>query len=52
MKVDTGKKIQVVTQFITDNGQDDGNLVEIKRLFVQDGKVIDHPSSNIDGLSK
>ena len=32
----------VVTQFITSDGTDNGDLVEIRRLYVQDGKVIDN----------
>ncbi|KAH6916407.1 cellulase [Coprinopsis sp. MPI-PUGE-AT-0042] len=32
------KKMTVVTQFITDNNSTTGNLVEIRRLYVQDGK--------------
>jgi len=38
--VDTTKIMTVVTQFITSNGQDDGDLTEIRRLYVQNGKVI------------
>lgn len=48
--VDTTKKMTVVTQFITSDGTDDGDVVEIRRKFVQDGKVIEHPKSNIPGL--
>ena len=51
-KVDTTKPLTVVTQFITDDGTDNGNLKEIKRVFVQDGNVIEHPQSNIPGLDK
>ncbi|KAG9008540.1 hypothetical protein FRB90_008814 [Tulasnella sp. 427] len=38
--VDTTKKLTIVTQFITDNGSATGNLKEIRRLYVQNGKVI------------
>jgi cellulose 1,4-beta-cellobiosidase len=31
--IDTSKKFTVVTQFITDDGTDDGDLIEIKRLM-------------------
>lgn len=47
--VNTLKPMTVVTQFITDTGTDDGDLVEIKRLYVQDGKIIHSPSSTILG---
>lgn len=48
--VDTTKPMTVVTQFITDDGTDDGELTEIRRFYVQDGKKIDNPKVSIDGL--
>merc|ERR1719263_2079259 len=51
MTVDTTKPITVVTQFHTSDGTDNGDLSEVRRIFVQDGKVIQHPKSNIPGLS-
>merc|ERR1712176_615325 len=47
--VNTLKPMTVVTQFITDTGTDDGDLVEIKRFYVQDGNIIESPSSTILG---
>jgi cellulose 1,4-beta-cellobiosidase len=47
--VDTTKPVTVVTQFVTADGTDNGELVEIKRLFVQNGKVIEHPSDQLGG---
>merc|ERR1712156_903312 len=38
--VNSEKPMTVVTQFITSDGTDNGDLVEIRRLYVQDGKVI------------
>jgi cellulose 1,4-beta-cellobiosidase len=38
--VDTTKKITVVTQFVTTTGTDAGTLKEVRRLYVQGGKVI------------
>ena len=35
----------IVTQFITEGNTDDGDLIDIRRFYVQDGKVI--PNSNI-----
>eukprot|EP00437_Effrenium_voratum_P003415 CAMPEP_0181422988 /NCGR_PEP_ID=MMETSP1110-20121109/13897_1 /TAXON_ID=174948 /ORGANISM="Symbiodinium sp., Strain CCMP421" /LENGTH=483 /DNA_ID=CAMNT_0023546101 /DNA_START=69 /DNA_END=1520 /DNA_ORIENTATION=+ len=43
--VNARKKITVVTQFITEGNTDDGDLIDIRRFYVQDGKVI--PNSNI-----
>lgn len=46
-KVDTSKPFTVVTQFITSDGSDSGELTEIKRLYVQNGEVIDNAKSTI-----
>ena len=48
-KVDTSQKLTVVTQFLTDSN---GDLNEIRRKFVQNGKVIEHPMSAVDTMSK
>jgi len=45
--VDTSKPITVVTQWITDDGTDAGDLSEIRRLYLQDGKVIQNSHSEI-----
>jgi len=47
--VDSAKPMTVVTQFITDDGTDTGTLVEIRRLYVQGGKVINSPSFDLAG---
>ena len=44
-QIDTTKKITVVTQFITSDNTDSGDLSEIRRVWVQDGKVIQTPES-------
>jgi len=46
--IDTTKKITVVTQFIADSN---GDLSEIRRKYVQNGKVVDNSPSNIAGLT-
>lgn len=48
LTVDTSRKFTVVTQFLTGS---DGNLSEIKRYYVQDGKVIPNSQSQISGVS-
>ncbi|KAH6843080.1 glycoside hydrolase [Chaetomium sp. MPI-CAGE-AT-0009] len=48
MTVDTNKKFTVVTQFIKGS---DGQLADIKRFYVQNGKVIENPESTIEGNS-
>merc|ERR1719482_2076999 len=47
--LDTSKPMTVVTQFITSDNTDTGDLVEIRRKYVQDGKVIDQPAVEADG---
>jgi cellulose 1,4-beta-cellobiosidase len=42
--VDSTKKFTVVTQYITDSGTDNGNLKEIRRLWIQNGKVYETPA--------
>lgn len=47
--IDTTKPMTVVTQFLTNDGTDSGDLSEIRRFYVQDGNFIDSPSSTILG---
>ncbi|KAK3197314.1 hypothetical protein GRF29_1536g1327378 [Pseudopithomyces chartarum] len=49
--VDTKSKFTVVTQFITNDGTDSGTLTEIRRKYVQNGKVIDNSVSKVAGVS-
>lgn len=49
--VDTSKTLTVVTQFLTTDGTATGTLKEIRRLYVQDGKVIQNAAVNVAGLS-
>ncbi|KAJ3564404.1 hypothetical protein NP233_g8314 [Leucocoprinus birnbaumii] len=48
--VDTTKPFTVVTQFITDDGTATGTLSEIRRLYVQNGKVIQNSAVNVPGM--
>lgn len=50
MIVDTNKTFTVVTQFITSDNTSTGDLVEIRRIYVQDGEVIQNSKVNIPGL--
>lgn len=43
--IDTTKSFSVVTQFISSDGTDDGDLKEIKRFYVQDGNKITNANS-------
>ncbi|KAF1987844.1 glycoside hydrolase family 7 protein [Aulographum hederae CBS 113979] len=51
MTVDTSKPFTVVTQFITSDKTDTGDLSEIRRVYVQDGKVIENPASAAAGVT-
>ncbi len=48
--IDTEQPVTVVTQFLTDDGTDQGNLVEVRRLYVQNGQVIQNSFVEIDGV--
>jgi cellulose 1,4-beta-cellobiosidase len=47
--LDSTKPMQVVTQFITDDGTDDGDLLEMRRFYVQDGKKVENPTPPYPG---
>jgi cellulose 1,4-beta-cellobiosidase len=49
--VDTTSPFTVVTQFITNDGTSTGTLSEIKRFYVQNGKVIPQSVSTISAVS-
>lgn len=51
MTVDTTKKITVVTQFISSDNSTSGDLAEIRRIYVQDGVVIQNSKVNIAGMT-
>ena len=40
--IDTEQKVTVVTQFYTDDNTDNGNLVEVRRFYVQNGQTIEN----------
>jgi len=50
MTVDTSKPFTVVTQWISSDNTDKGDLVEIRRLYVQNGKVIPNSKSSFPNL--
>ena len=49
--IDTKSKFTVVTQFVTSDGTDSGTLTEIRRKYVQNGKVVDNSVSKISGVT-
>jgi cellulose 1,4-beta-cellobiosidase len=48
--VDTSKPMTVVTQFITTDGTDNGDVSEIRRIYVQAGKVIQNSKTVMPGM--
>ncbi|EJD55681.1 cellobiohydrolase I [Auricularia subglabra TFB-10046 SS5] len=51
LTVDTKQKITVVTQFLTTGNSTTGPLTEIRRLYVQNGKVIQNSKTSIAGMA-
>nr|AAA19802.1 major cellobiohydrolase [Phanerodontia chrysosporium]AGJ81161.1 cellobiohydrolase [Phanerodontia chrysosporium]CAA82762.1 cellulase [Phanerodontia chrysosporium] len=50
MTVDTSKPFTVVTQFLTNDNTSTGTLSEIRRIYIQNGKVIQNSVANIPGV--
>jgi cellulose 1,4-beta-cellobiosidase len=48
--VDTSRPFSIVTQFLTHDGTDSGDLTEIRRIYVQDGRAIPTPKYGSHGL--
>lgn len=48
--VNTRKELTVVTQFITHDSTDGGDLVDIRRFYVQDNVVIPNSNSSVLGV--
>ncbi|KAI9617255.1 hypothetical protein H4Q26_013121 [Puccinia striiformis f. sp. tritici PST-130] len=46
------QKMTVTTQFVTKDNTDRGELSEIRRVYVQDGKVIQNEAVKIKGMTK
>jgi len=49
--IDTTKKFTVVTQFITSDGTSTGTLSAIKRIYVQNGVVIQNSNTDMAGVT-
>ena len=49
--VNTLKPFTVITQFYTNNNATTGNLTQIRRLYIQNGKLIQNPVSTSSGLN-
>lgn len=51
MAIDTTRKITVITQFITGDSNSKGTLSEIRRIYVQNGKVIQNTKTSVPGMA-
>jgi len=51
LTVDTTQKFTVVTQFLTTTGTSSGTLNQIRRIYVQNGKVIQNSAVDVPGMS-
>ncbi|KAJ7880181.1 major cellobiohydrolase [Mycena leptocephala] len=51
LTVDTTKPFTVVTQFVTADNTTTGTLSEIRRIYVQNGNVIQNSQTNLAGIS-
>ncbi|KUI65264.1 putative endo-beta-1,4-glucanase celB [Cytospora mali] len=49
--INTQRNFTVVTQFITDDGTSSGSLIEIRRLYVQGGRVIRNAAITVEGIT-
>jgi len=50
--VDTTKPVTVITQFITDDGTDAGDLSEIRRFYIQENNLYATPSYTIPSVTQ
>jgi cellulose 1,4-beta-cellobiosidase len=50
LTVDTSQKFTVVTQFITSDNTTTGTLSQIRRIYVQNGKVIQNSVTDVAGI--
>merc|ERR1712004_197584 len=48
-QVDSSKPVTVTTQFITNDGTDEGEIVEVKQFYTQNGHTIEHPMYSVNG---
>ena len=51
LTINTQSKVTVVTQFITDDNTNQGNLIQINRFYVQNGQVIPNSYTSISGVN-
>merc|ERR1712137_1385142 len=48
-QVDSSKPVTVTTQLITNDGTDEGEIVEVKQFYTQNGHTIEHPMYSVNG---
>jgi hypothetical protein len=50
--VDTTQKMTVVTQFLTSDGTENGDLKEVRRFYLQNGRVIENSKVLLEQTEK
>ena len=50
-QIDSGSPVTLITQFITSDGTDSGDLVEIRRVYQQNGQTIQNGAVAFDGVN-
>jgi len=50
--LDTSRRFTIVTQFLTVNATDTGDLREIRRLYVQDGRIVENAQVQVQGIDR
>lgn len=51
LQVDTSKPFTVITQFLTNDNTTTGTLSEIRRIYLQNGQVIQNSKTNVSGMT-
>jgi cellulose 1,4-beta-cellobiosidase len=51
LTVNSNSVITIITQFITSDGSDNGDLSEIRRIYVQNGQTIQNAAVNFPGVT-
>merc|ERR1712032_1174929 len=47
--INTEKPVTVTTQFLTNDGTDDGTIYKVKQFYTQNGKTFEHPMYHLNG---
>merc|ERR1712078_212848 len=48
-KINSQQPVTVTTQFITEDGTDNGQVTQVRQFYAQNGKTIEHPQYSVNG---